>query len=74
MSTIEIKKEIIERLSSIDDLALLEKIRTLVRGKIKPNYIEMDDEFAKELQLVKEDALLGNYTTEADLEKKLNHD
>lgn len=72
MNALELKKDIIEKISCIDDTRFLMAIQTIVSKSSKSIYLELDDDLLNELTLTKEDVNHGNYKTQEDLDKKLD--
>ena len=72
MGTLELKNEIIQKLRQIEDVSFLEALKALIARHEQPNYLEVDSDLLKELNLAKEDAERGNYTTQEALDKKLD--
>jgi bacterioferritin (cytochrome b1) len=59
MNTIELKKELIERISMIEDVPFLNAIKTILDYKKKENFIELTLEQEKEILLASEEGKKG---------------
>ena len=71
MDTIELKKELIKRISDIDDAEFLNAIKTLLDYKKKEPYIDLTAEQEKELFTASEEGKMGNYTSQSEMDKKV---
>ena len=71
MDTVELKRELIKRIFDIDDAEFLNAIKTLLDYKKKNPYIDLTDKQEKELLMGSEDGRKGNYTPQAEMDKKV---
>ena len=71
MDTVELKRELIKRISDIDDAEFLNAIKTLLDYKKKEPYIDLTDKQEEELLMASEEGRKGNYTSQAEMDKKV---
>ncbi len=69
MKTIELKKELIERISKIDDVAFLNAIKTILDYKKQENFIELTLEQEKEILLASEEGEKGLFSSESQMDE-----
>jgi len=71
MDTVELKRELIKRISDIDDAEFLNAIKTLLDYKKKEPYIDLTDKQEEELLMASEEGRKGNYTSQVEMDKKV---
>ena len=69
MGTIELKKELVERILEIDDFDFLNAIKTILDFKNKRNFIELTLEQEKEILLASEEGKKGINLSESQLDE-----
>lgn len=69
MGTIELKKELVERILEIDDFDFLNAIKTILDFKNKGNFIELTLEQEKEILLASEEGKKGINLSESQLDE-----
>lgn len=69
MNTIELKKELIERISMIEDVPFLNAIKTILDYKKKENFIELTLEQEKEILLASEEGKKGINISESKMDQ-----
>ncbi len=71
MNTIQLKKELIHRISKIEDVDFLNAIKTILDYKKKETLIELTDDQAKELLFASNDGKKGNVITQLEIDQKV---
>jgi len=71
MGTTELKNELINRISEIDDLHFLNTIKVLLDNKAT-GYIYLTNEQEEELLRVSEEGKSGKYITQDEMDKKVD--
>lgn len=71
MNTIELKKELIDRISGIDDAEFLNVIKTILDYKKKESFIELTAEQEKELLIASDEGKKGNFVSQTVMDKKV---
>jgi len=69
MKTIELKNELIERISKINDVAFLNAIKTILDYKKKENFLELTFEQEKEIRLAIEEGKRGLTLSESQMDQ-----
>jgi hypothetical protein len=72
MNTIELKQELIKRISGIEDVDFLNAIKTILDYGKKESYIELSSEMEKELLLASEEGEKGLFSTQSEMDKKVS--
>lgn len=71
MNTIKLKKELIDRISGIDDAEFLNAIKTILDYKKKESFIELTAEQEKELLIASDEGKKGNFVSQSEMDKKV---
>jgi hypothetical protein len=71
MSTIELKNEIITRISAIDDDEFLTAIKTILDYRKKEPFIYLTKEEEDELMMASNEGKNGQYTLQSVMDKKV---
>lgn len=71
MNTTDLKKEVLARITAIDDMAFLEVIKTLLDYKEGEPVIMLPPALKKRLHLAIEEAKKGNFITEGELDEQV---
>ncbi|WP_373495025.1 hypothetical protein [Aquiflexum sp.] len=69
MKTIELKKELIERISMIEDVPFLNAIKTILDYKKKEYFLELTIEQEKEILLASEEGKKGLNSSESQMDE-----
>jgi len=72
MDTIELKQELIKRISGIDDVEFLNAIKTILDYQKKEPYIELSSDMEKELLMASEEEKKGLVSTQSEMDKKVS--
>ena len=72
MTTIELKKALIHRISEIDDESFLNAIKTILDTKSKSWILTLTDEQRKEIIESKKQIEEGLFIEQSDMDKKFN--
>ena len=72
MDTIELKQELIKRISGIDDVEFLNAIKTILDYQKKETYIELSSDMEKELLMASEEEKKGLVSTQSEMDKKVS--
>jgi len=72
MNTIELKKELINRISRIEDVDFLNAIKTILDYKKREPFIELTSEQENELLLASEEGKEGIFLSQSEMDKKVN--
>jgi len=70
MSTLEIKLEIFDKLKNIEDISLLEKIRSLLKNADTSNIYQFEQYELDMLKESEEDIKYGRVISQEDLDKE----
>jgi len=71
MNTVELKKELISRISGIDDTDFLNVIKTILDNKKKEYFIALTPEEEKELLNASEAGKNGEFISQNEMDKKV---
>ncbi len=71
MNTIQLKKELIHRISKIEDVDFLNAIKTILDYKKKETHIELTDDQEKELLFASKDGKKGNVISQLEMDQKV---
>ena len=71
MNTLELKQELINKISRIEDIDFLKAIKTFLEYKKKDTLINLTLEQERELLLASEDGKKGNLINQSELDKKV---
>ncbi len=71
MNTIELKRELIDRISGIDDAEFLNAIKTILDYKKNESFIELTAEQEKELLIARDEGKKGNFVSHTEMDKKV---
>lgn len=71
MNTIELKKELINRITRIEDVDFLNAIKTILDYKEKEPFIELTAEQEKELLSASEEGKKGNFVSQSEMDEKV---
>ena len=71
MNTIQLKKELIHRISKIEDVDFLNAIKTILDYKKKETLIELTDDQEKELLFTSKDGKKGNVISQLEMDQKV---
>ncbi len=72
MNTIELKKELINRISRIEDVDFLNAIKTILDYKKREPFIELTSDQENELLLASEEGKEGDFVSQSEMDKKVN--
>ena len=71
MNTIQLKKELIHRISGIEDIDFLKAIKTILDYKNKDAIIELTDDQEKELLFASKEGKNGKVISQSELDQKV---
>lgn len=71
MNTLELKQELINQISGIEDIDFLKAIKTILEYKKKDSIINLTFEQERELLLASEDGKKGNIINQSELNKEV---
>lgn len=71
MNTLDLKKELIDRISRIDDVDFLNAIKTILDGKKNETFIKLTNVQEKELLKSSKDGRKGEFISQTELDKKV---
>ena len=71
MNTIQLKQELIHRISRIEDIDFLNAIKTLLDYKKKETYIELTSDQEEELLLASKEGKKGNVISQSEMDRKV---
>ena len=71
MNAIQLKKELIHRISGIEDIDFLKAIKTILDYKKKDAIIELTDDQMKELLLASKEAKNGKVISQSEMDQKV---
>ena len=72
MTTVQIKKAVIKKISEIEDKTFLEAINTILDLKTKTEVLHLSQEISNEITASREEIQQGKFVTNDVLEKELN--
>ncbi|MBA4408871.1 MAG: hypothetical protein Q8S54_17485 [Bacteroidota bacterium] len=72
MTTIELKKQLIHRISEIDDESFLQAIKTILDSKTQSQVLTLTDEQRLEIRASRMQIGKGEFIEQADLDEKFN--
>jgi len=70
MNTIELRKELITRISEIEDKDFLNAIKTILDYKNKEKFIQLTNEDEEELIRASEEGKSGQFILQSEMDKK----
>ena len=71
MNTIQLKQELIHRISRIEDIDFLNAIKTILDYKIKDTFIELTADQEKELLFASKEAKKGRVISQSQMDQKV---
>ncbi len=71
MNTIQLKKELIHRISRIEDIDFLNAIKTILDSMKKESFIELTADQEKELLFASKEGKKGNVISQSDMDQKV---
>jgi len=71
MNTIQLKQELIHRISGIEDIDFLNAIKTILDYKKKESFIELTSDQVKELLFASKEGKIGNVISQAEMDHKV---
>lgn len=71
MNTIELKQELINRISGIEDVDFLNAIKTILDYNRKEPFIELTKDQELELLIASKDGEKGNFKSQSEMDKKV---
>ena len=71
MNTIQLKQELIQRISRIEDIDFLNAIKTILDYKKKESFIELTADQEKELLFASKEAKKGNVIAQSEMDQKV---
>jgi len=71
MNAIQLKQELIHRISGIDDIDFLNAIKTILDYKKKENFIELTVDQEKELLFASKEGKKGNVISQSEMDHKV---
>jgi hypothetical protein len=71
MNTLDLKQELIDRISRIDDVDFLNAIKTILDYRKKEPFIELSKNYEKELLKASEDGRKGEIISQIEMDKKV---
>ena len=71
MNAIQLKQELIHRISRIEDLDFLNAIKTILDYKKKESVLELTNEQEKELLRASKDGKKGNFISQSKMDQKV---
>jgi hypothetical protein len=72
MSSVELKKSLIQRIAEIDDEIFLRAIKTILDTKSQPQMLVLTNELKNEIIASRKDIELGLFIEQADLDIEFN--
>ena len=72
MTTIELKKQLIHRISEIDDESFLQAIKTILDSKTQSQVLTLTEAQRQEINESRMQIEQGQFIEQADLDKKFN--
>lgn len=71
MNTIQLKQELIHRISIIEDIEFLNAIKTILDYKKKETFIELTADQEEELLFVSKEGKKGNVISQSEMDRKV---
>ncbi len=71
MNTFQLKQELIQSISSIEDIDFLNAIKTILDYKKKEFFIELTTDQEKELLLASKEGKNGNVISQSEMDQKV---
>jgi len=71
MNTIQLKQELIHRISRIEDIEFLNAIKTILDYKTKDTFIELTADQEKELLFASKEAKKGHVISQSEMDEKV---
>lgn len=71
MNSIQFKQELIHRISKIEDIDILNAIKTILDNKKKEIFIELTDVQEKELLFASKEGKKGNVISQSEMDQKV---
>jgi hypothetical protein len=71
MNAIQLKKELIQKISGMEDIDFLKAIKTILDYKKKDAIIELTDDQMKELLLASKEAKNGKVISQSEMDQKV---
>ena len=71
MNTIQLKQELIHKISRIEDIEFLNVIKTILDYKTKDSFIELTADQEKELLLASKEAKKGHVISQSEMDEKV---
>jgi len=71
MNTIQLRQELIHRISRIEDLDFLNAIKTILDYNKKESFIELTADQEKELLVASKEAKKGNVISQSEMDRKV---
>lgn len=71
MNTIQLKQELIHKISSIQDIEFLKAIKTILDSKEKDTFIELTADQEKELVNASKEAKKGRVVSQSEMDQKV---
>jgi predicted transcriptional regulator len=71
MTTIELKKSIIQRIAEIEDSEFLKAIKTIIDSNQAETVFKVTEPMKKDIETGQQQIREGNYTTHDELEKEI---
>jgi uncharacterized protein with PIN domain len=71
MNTIELKQELINRISGIEDVDFLNAIKTILDFNRKESFIELTKDQELELLTASKEGEKGNFISQSEMDKKV---
>lgn len=71
MNTIQLKQDLIHRISRIDDIEFLNALKTILDYKTKDTFIELTPEQEKELLFASKEAKKGHVISQSEMDEKV---
>ena len=71
MNTIQLKQELIHKISRIEDIEFLNVLKTILDYKVKDTFIELTADQEKELLLASKEGKKGNVISQSEMDQKV---
>lgn len=69
MTTLDLKKELVEKINEIDDVSFLKAIKILLEARTSGPVISLTPEQQREIELSKKEIEKGQYLSQEDIDK-----
>jgi hypothetical protein len=69
MTTLDLKKELVEKINEIDDVSFLKAIKILLEARASGPVISLTPEQRREIELSKKEIEKGQYLSQEDIDK-----